>query len=190
MSFWWGEGVLDSGTHLKKIYVHKWTFLKIIFALMLILMIQPGDTCKDCLAAVVACIKYKIGLGHHIFFVRVRYIFKGMDCELINTVEWVPGLESTQVRNCTQPHEALEHYCDDVTMGAMASQITRLTIVYSTVYSGADKRKHQSSASLAFVGVIHRGPVNSPHKLPVKRKMLPFDGVIMIISISLLLAPV
>ena len=36
-------------------------------------------------------------------------------------------------------------------MGAMASQITRLTIVYSTVYSDADQRKHQSSASLAYV---------------------------------------
>ena len=35
-------------------------------------------------------------------------------------------------------------------MGTMASQITSLTIVYSTVYSGADPRKHQSSASLAF----------------------------------------
>ena len=43
------------------------------------------------------------------------------------------------------------HY-DDIIMGAMASQITSLTIVYSTVYSGADQRKHQSSASLAFVG--------------------------------------
>ena len=32
----------------------------------------------------------------------------------------------------------------------MASQITSLTIVYSTVYSGAEQRKHQSSASLAF----------------------------------------
>ena len=36
-------------------------------------------------------------------------------------------------------------------MGAMASQITSLTIVYSTVYSDADQSKHQSSASLAFV---------------------------------------
>ena len=36
-------------------------------------------------------------------------------------------------------------------MGAMASQITSLTIVFSTVYSDADQRKHQSSASLAFV---------------------------------------
>ena len=41
-------------------------------------------------------------------------------------------------------------------MGAMASQITSLMIVYSTVYSGADQRKRQSSASLAFVRGIPR----------------------------------
>ena len=64
-------------------------------------------------------------------------------------------------------------------MGAIASQITSLTIVYSIVYSEADQRKHQSSASLAFVRGIHRGPVNSPHKWPVTRKMFPFDDVIM-----------
>ena len=52
----------------------------------------------------------------------------------------------------------------DVIMGTMVSQITGLTIVYSTVYSGADQRKHQSSASLAFVRGIHRWPVNSQHK--------------------------
>ena len=62
-------------------------------------------------------------------------------------------------------------------MGAMASQITSLTIVYSTVYSGADQRKRQSSASLAFVGEITG--VNSPHIWPVARKMLPLDDVIM-----------
>ena len=64
-------------------------------------------------------------------------------------------------------------------MGAIASQITSLTIVYSTVYADADQRKHQSSASLAFVRGIRRGPVNSPHKWPVTRKMFPFDGIIM-----------
>ena len=56
-------------------------------------------------------------------------------------------------------------------MGAIASQITSLTVVYATVYSGSDQRKHQSSASLAFVWRIHRGPVNSPHKWPVTRKI-------------------
>ena len=70
------------------------------------------------------------------------------------------------------------HY-NEVIMGAMASQMTSLTIVYSTFYSEADRRKHQSSASLAFVRGIHRGPVNSPHKGPVTRKMFPFDDVSM-----------
>ena len=64
-------------------------------------------------------------------------------------------------------------------MGSIASQITSLTIVYSTVYSDADQRNYQSSASLAFVRGIHRRPVNSPHKWPVTRKMYPFDDVIM-----------
>ena len=61
----------------------------------------------------------------------------------------------------------------------MASQITSLTIVYSTVDLGVDHRKHQSSASLAFELGIHRWPVNSPHKGPVMRKMFPFEDVIM-----------
>ena len=52
-------------------------------------------------------------------------------------------------------------------------------IVYSTVYSGADQRKYQGSASLAFVRGIHRGPMDSPYKGPVTRKMFPFDDVIM-----------
>ena len=68
---------------------------------------------------------------------------------------------------------------NNVMMGTMAYQITSLTSVYSAVYSGADRRKHQSSASLAFVFGIRRGPVNSPHKWPVTRKMFPFDDVIM-----------
>ena len=67
-------------------------------------------------------------------------------------------------------------------MGAVASQISSLKIVYSTVYSDADQRKCQSSASLAFVRGIHRGPVNSPHKWPVTRKKIPFDDVIMYVA--------
>ena len=62
----------------------------------------------------------------------------------------------------------------------MTSQITSLTIVYTSVYLGANLRKHHSSASLAFVRGIHRWPVNSQHKGPVTRKMFPFDDVIMI----------
>ena len=71
------------------------------------------------------------------------------------------------------------HYCDAI-MGTVASQITSLTIVYTTVYSDEDQSKHQSSASLAIVWGIHRGQVNSPHKWPVTRKMFPFDDVIMV----------
>ena len=65
-------------------------------------------------------------------------------------------------------------------MSSMAYQITSITIVYSTVYSFADQRKHQSSASLAFVwGFHHRWPVNSPHKGRNAGKKFPFDDVIM-----------
>ena len=64
------------------------------------------------------------------------------------------------------------HY-NDAIMGAMASQITSLAIVYSNIYSGADQRKHQSPASLALVRGIHQWT------WPVMRKMFPFDDVIM-----------
>ena len=75
--------------------------------------------------------------------------------------------------------EVLWYHYGDVIMGTIASQITSLTIVYSTVYSNTDQRKHRSSASLSFVRGIHRGPVNSPHKWPVTRKMGSFNDVIM-----------
>ena len=71
-------------------------------------------------------------------------------------------------------------------MDSIASQITSLTIVYSSVYSGADQRKYQSPASLAFVRGIHWRPMNSPHKWPVTRKMFPFDDVIMFRNWSIL----
>ena len=74
------------------------------------------------------------------------------------------------------PFQGCIHYID-VIMSAMELQITSLTVVYSTVYSGADQRNHQSS--LAFVRGIHRWPVNSPHNRPVTRKMFPFYDVIM-----------
>ena len=64
-------------------------------------------------------------------------------------------------------------------MSAAVSQITSLAIVYSFVCSGADQRKHQSSASLAFVRGIHRWPVNTQHKGPVTRNVFLFGDVIM-----------
>ena len=74
-------------------------------------------------------------------------------------------------------------------MDPMASEINSLTIVYSTIYLGADQRKCQSYASLAFVRGIHRWPVNSPHKWPVTRKMFPFDDVIMEVAAYWLILP-
>ena len=82
---------------------------------------------------------------------------------------------------CAAAHRISMYHDSDVIMSTMASQIASLMIVYSTVYSGADQRKHQSSASMAFVRGIHRWPVNSLHKGPVTRKMFPFDDVIMFV---------
>ena len=69
----------------------------------------------------------------------------------------------------------------------MASQITSPTIVYSSIYLDADKKKYQSSASLAFMRGIHRRPVNSPHKGPVTWKMFPFYDVIILIKYEAML---
>ena len=82
-------------------------------------------------------------------------------------------LARTQLPRVSKIHD------NDVIMSAMASQITSVTIAYSTVYSGTYQRYHQSSASLAFVWGIHRWTVNSLHKGPVTRKLFPFDDVIM-----------
>ena len=115
----------------------------------------------------------------------------------ISSTKWrplCPG-EDESINNCRRSYEMIgsnlrsaaakmvqdDHY-NDVIMGVMASQIASLAIVYSCVYSDADQRKHQSSASLAFVRGIHRSPVNSPHKGPVTRKMSPFDDVIMMMG--------
>ena len=77
---------------------------------------------------------------------------------------------------------SLTHY-SDVIMTTMASQITSLTVVYSTVYSDADQIKHQSSASLAFVRGFHRAQRAS------YAEMFPFDDVIMkwIVTVALIL---
>ena len=74
----------------------------------------------------------------------------------------------------------LTHY-SDVIMSVMASQITNVSIVCSTVCSSTDQWKQESYASLAFVsGIHHRWPIYFPHKGPVIRKIFPFDNVIMI----------
>ena len=91
-------------------------------------------------------------------------------CNLYNSLEMMHlnlRVRDRQIR--------LNYHCD-VTMCAMASRISSLTIVYSTVYTGTDQRKHQSSMWLAF---LCEESVNFPHKWPVTRKMFPFDDVTM-----------
>ena len=140
--------------------------------------------------------------GHFaILTIYALFLLKKLPMAICISYRWFPWLrnELTTTRRCVCNFESvffelksrvkifcfsceitliLLHY-GDVIMVAIASQITSLTSVYSTVYSDADQRKHQSSASLAFVRGIHRRPVNSPHKWPVTRKMFPFDDVIM-----------
>ena len=65
--------------------------------------------------------------------------------------------------NCSQMYL---YYYNDIIISPMASQITGVLIIYSTVCAGEDQRKHQSSAPLASVRKIHRWPVNS---LPAHR---------------------
>ena len=82
----------------------------------------------------------------------------------------MPKSSNVDVNSGIPLHTLCGSHYSDVIMSAMASPITSLTIVYSTVFLGAGQRKHQNSAPLAFVRGIHRWPVNSPHKGPVTRK--------------------
>ena len=94
--------------------------------------------------------------------------------ELPGIPHQVPVTKMGQVSRIV--HACVLHY-SDVIKGASASQITSLTIVYSTVYSDADKK----TSKLRVTGLCAGnwpGPVNSSHKCPVTRKMFPFDDVI------------
>ena len=74
-------------------------------------------------------------------------------------------------------HRQSYHY-SVVTMSAIASQITGVSIVYSTVVQAQIKRI--KDPRYWFVRVIHRLPVNSTHKGPVTQKIFPIDDVIMV----------
>ena len=75
----------------------------------------------------------------------------------------------TVCKNHSCANSIINHYLD-IIMSARASQITVISIVCSTVCSGANQRKHQTSTSSAFVEGIHRCPVKSPHVGPVTLK--------------------
>ena len=102
-------------------------------------------------------------------------VFRGKS--ILFFLSWKLGLASKFAQR-TPLRPGVRWYYSDAIMSAIVSQSSGVSIVYSTVCSGADQRKHQSTASLAFVRGIHRSPVNSQHKGPVTRKMIPFDEVI------------
>ena len=79
-------------------------------------------------------------------------------------------------QHCSAKH--LSHY-SNVIMNTMVSLITSVSSVCPTVWAGTHQRKHQSSASVAFVRGIHWWPVDSPHKGPVTQKMFSCDDTIM-----------
>ena len=96
------------------------------------------------------------------FFVSILLVAANYDT---NTLYWYHSIDLTTPREiCTQfalcsvwmwlVSNWCVHY-NDVIMGAVASQITSITIFYSTVDSDADQRKHQSSASLSFISSSH-----------------------------------
>ena len=119
------------------------------------------------------------------FFIKQYLVINIPLRKLLKLCVWGIQPPPTNVNDCIK----YSHY-NVVTMGAIATQITSLTIVYSTVYSDAIQRKHQSSASLAFVrGVPVTGefPVHRwiPRTGPVTRKMFPFDDVIIVQCVSL-----
>ena len=93
------------------------------------------------------------------------------------SMSYIPGMfNKSLIAKYTSEAEIKAVHFSDVIMGGMASHITSLTIVFSIVFFF---RKHESSASLSFVQGFHRWLVNSPHKGPVTRKLLPCHDIIM-----------
>ena len=86
---------------------------------------------------------------------RQGWLYMSHQVEVIRNKKWLKtnsvNVKAKLHRACKKVSQYAGRHYNDVIIGTIASQITSLTIVYSNVYSGADQRKHQSSASLAFV---------------------------------------
>ena len=131
-------------------------------------------------------------VGHHAKYPNIDLILITRENDEHRTTSIESRNESKSLHFLILTFKSGEHQYSDVITIAITSQPTGVTSVYSTVCSGADHRKYQSSTSLAFVRGIHRSAVNSPHKGPVMLKIFPFDDVIMITvaeSHYLVLAP-
>ena len=123
------------------------------------------DICADLLKKILLVTLYNVNeICHHWFSAKSLHV------SLLCYHEWDLQIAQNDHHN-------------DVLMSTKACQITSLTIVLSTVYSGANERKHQSSASLEYVRGIHRWPMNSPHLVPVMQKMSAFDVICKVMAI-------
>ena len=106
---------------------------------------------------------YTVLLNSISFFLSLRNLLRSTHKIVDTAFHWLDFFADEYCKARYTKHLALNHaasineyYYDDVIMTTLASQITSFTVVYSTVHSDADQRKHQSSASLAFVWGIHR----------------------------------
>ena len=102
---------------------------------------------------------------------RISDCDESVDTYRLKQINWTKNLWAGN-------HISLFQY-SNVMMSTIASQITGVSIVCLTVYSSVDRRKYQSSATLAFLRGIYHWPVEFPHKGSVTPKVFPFDDVIM-----------
>ena len=116
--------------------------------------------------------------GHPFCHANVGFLQFGVSVSVVTQI--------SNIRHCKYDPMLLSTHYSNVTMRAMASHITCLTIVYPNSNSSADQRNHQISGSLAFVRGIHLSSVNSPYKGPVTRKMFQFDDVIMLNAVEMM----
>ena len=132
--------------------------------------------CKDHCIRIEVRVKWNF---HRIWIAMEKPLVKrGLDLFVVHLIEGtlLGALMSSELRSNYRQNDNVSpngYRYSDVIMGTIGSQITSLAIVYSTVYSGADKKNIKAPRHWRL------WPMNSPHKWPVTRKMLPFDDVIM-----------
>ena len=146
---------------------------------------------------------YKDGFILHICRISSSLRLKlYLHCQAINTHDidysqyngyWLPGEarshDGLKSESSRSGHQGQYHHHIDVIMTTMASQITSLTVVYSTVYFRRRSKKTSKPRVTGLCAGNSPGPVNSPHKGTVTRKMFPFDDVIMMAADAVALAP-
>ena len=155
---WWQNKLIETQKHFHKATItSSWTLSKTTIPITIVKPQMPSNPNQK--SRTPHNKRSPNSLEHNLF----------TDCNVMfmlrNVIHVTPGHDDGEI--CWLQSIRLlkwghKHY-NDVIMSTMASKFTSLTIVSSTVYWGADQRKHQSSASLAFTMGIHRSPVNSPH---------------------------